>query len=202
MHACKLLSLLNCASYFIPPACVLSHEREAPAMDAETSPAKGTAASPAKGAATSLEKDAATSSAKGSAASRAKHAAASPAPRRQRARLLRRCSFHYPRQLFPWRPVPSWKVPKTVRKHYPWRLPSGMNWQVPWRETVREWFLSVPAAREEFPRRLQYYQGRFEVSLSVILPSGKDQTFPVICNTVREGSAFYVSQPPSGKHHF
>jgi len=57
MHACKLLSLPNCTSYFIPPACVLSHEREAPAMDAETSPAtsleKGSATSPAKGAAAS-----------------------------------------------------------------------------------------------------------------------------------------------------
>jgi len=101
-------------------------------------------------------------------------------------------SYHYPRQLFPWRPVPSGKVPKTVRKDYPWRLPSGMNWQgkstFPDGKPSGNGSCRFLPSGKSFPVGFSFPSG---VSFPVVtVLSRKVWSFPVSYITVREGSNF------------
>ena len=93
-------------------------------------------------------------------------------------------NFHNPNKFFLWRSKPSGKVPKSVRKDFPWWLPSGITRQ----ETN---------VRESTPSLMKNHQGPFpdgycrqkRVSLSFFpFPPGK--IFPVSCIPVREGSNF------------
>ena len=108
---------------------------------------------------------------------------------------------HYPSHFFPWRTKPWGKIPKSVRKDVPWRLPSGTNWQG--KSTFPDGLPSGNGSWRLLPSGESSSVG-FSTSVRREFPwswtlSGKVQTFPVSYSTVRKGQFSLSVASPSGR---